>query len=412
MRTLAALFLLTLTATLSAAEGDWNQYRGPTGDGHSAAKGLPLTFSETENVTWKTPIAGKAWSSPVVWDKQIWLTNATEDGKQLSAVCVDLDSGKVVHDVLVFDVAEPQYCHPLNSYATPTPFVEAGRVYVHFGAHGTACLDTQSGKTLWSRDDLPCNHFRGPASSPIVYGELLIAQFDGFDQQYVVALNKCDGSTVWKTARAFDYRTNNGDLKKAYCTPSIIEHAGRTQLITPAAVATEALDPATGKLLWTVHHEGMNASARPVFGHGLVFITNGMGRMVAVRPDGAGDVTDSHIAWASSKSIPKKSSQLLIGDLLFMVSDTGVVSCVEAKTGEVHWSERLAGEYAASPLYAEGRIYLFNQDGEVPVIAPARELKVLATNKLSDGFMASPAIAGKALILRTTTHLYRVERQD
>ncbi len=408
---MARLFLavaLSLTAGFAVAADSWNQFRGPGGKGISTTKGVPLEFGEDKNIVWKTAIDGKAWSSPVVLGRQIWMTNAPADGKKLYAVCVDLDSGKVLHNRLVFDNPKPQFCIAMNSYATPTPFVEDGRVYVSFGAHGTACLDAKTAETIWERRDLKCDHFRGPASSPIVDGDKLIIHFDGFDFQYVIALDKRSGKTVWKTHRAFDYITTNGDHKKAYGTPSIIEHKGRRQLISPAAVATEAFDPDTGKLLWTVRHGGMNASARPQYGGGLVFIVQGSGGMVAVRPEGTGDIPAKGIAWKSRKAVPKKSTPLLIDDLLFMVDDDGVASCREAASGKILWMKRLKGEYAASPLLIDGRIYAFSRKGDIPVFAPARKFKLLAQNKLDAGFMATPAVVDGSLILRTKTHLYRV----
>jgi outer membrane protein assembly factor BamB len=407
---LATTFALVAIGSVSAAdEVHWNQYRGPSGDGHSTATGLPVEFDDETNVTWKIPIKGKGWSSPVVWGQQIWLTTAPKDGKQMFAVCVDAKSGEVIHNVLVFENEEPQFCHPLNSYATPTPVVEAGRVYVHFGVHGTACLDTKTGKKVWERRDLPCNHFRGPASSPVVFENLLICQFDGFDLQYVVAMDTATGATKWKRDRAFDFKTNNGDNKKAYCTPTVYKYKDKLHLICPAAVATEAFEPRSGELLWTVRHGGMNASGRPLFAEGLVFITNGMGRMVAVKPEGKGDISDQ-IVWESGKLVPKKSSLLYSDGLMYMISDNGVASCLEPKTGEVVWSSRLKGANAASPVYVDGRIYCFSMEGDVHVIAPGREFKLLSTSKFESGFMASPAIVDKALILRTKTHLYRIEK--
>ena len=408
MRACLSLFilcLLAITATISAE--DWNQFRGASGNGKAPAE-LPLEFSESDGIAWKVPLAGKAWSSPVIWKKQIWVTNALPDGHKLWALCFDLETGKKIHDILVFDVAEPQFCIAKNSYASPTPVIEEGRIFVSFGAHGNACIDTATGKTIWGRRDLQCNHYRSPASSPIPYGDLYILHFDGFDKQYVVALDKKTGKTRWTHHRAFNFRTDNGDRKKAFGTPAVITHKGLTQLIAPAAVATESLDPLTGKLLWTVSTGGMNASARPIYGHGLVFITNGMGRMSAVRPEGKGELQGKNIAWASKRGVPKKSSLILDGKLLFMVSDLGVASCVDAETGKAHWTERLGGNYAASPIFAGGRIYFFNEDGDIPVIEAGKKFKLLARNKLADGFMASPAISGNSLILRTKSNLYRI----
>ena len=408
MRACLSLFILCLLAiTVTISAEDWNQFRGASGSGKALAD-LPLEFSESDGVAWKVPLAGKAWSSPVIWKKQIWVTNALPDGHKLWALCFDLETGKKIHDILVFDVAEPQFCIAKNSYASPTPVIEEGRIFVSFGAHGNACIDTATGKTIWERRDLQCNHYRSPASSPIPYGDLYILHFDGFDKQYVVALDKKTGKTRWTHHRAFNFRTDNGDRKKAFGTPAVITHKGLTQLIAPAAVATESLDPLTGKLLWTAYTGGMNASARPIYGHGLVFITNGMGRMSAVRPEGKGELPGKNIAWASKRGVPKKSSLILDGKLLFMVSDLGVASCVDAATGKAHWTDRLGGNYAASPIFARGRIYFFNEDGEIPVIEAGKKFKLLARNKLADGFMASPAISGNSLILRTKSNLYRI----
>jgi len=402
------VFTCLLNLATSAEATEWNQFRGPNTDGKTDAI-LPLEFGEDRNVKWKTPIPGKAWSSPVVWEKQVWLTNAQPDGHKLWAVCLDAENGKVVHNILVFEVAEPQYCIEMNSYATPTPLVEKDRVFVSFGAHGNACLDTARGEVIWQRSDLECNHHRGPASSPISHGDLLILHFDGFDKQFVVALNKDTGKTKWRHDRAFDFRTDDNDWKKAFGTPTVITHKGVEQLISPAAAATEALNPLTGETLWMVRTGGMNAAARPLYGHGLVFVTNGMGSLSAIRPEGRGELPEEKVAWSSKRGVPKKSSLILDGDLLFMVSDGGVASCVDAKTGDVHWSDRVGGDYAASPILSQGRIYFFNQDGEIPVIAAKKEFQLLARNKLDDGFMASPAIAGNALILRTKTAVYRIE---
>ncbi|MBV9124269.1 MAG: PQQ-like beta-propeller repeat protein [Planctomycetes bacterium] len=404
------LFLaLTVASPFAVAEDHWTQFRGPNGTGLADAAGLPVTWSEADHVAWKTPIHDKGWSSPVIWNGQIWLTTARADGKEMFAVCVDRRTGKILHDLKVFEVEHPAFAHPVNSYASPTPAIEAGRVYVHFGTYGTACLDTTTGKVLWTRRDLLCNHFRGPGSSPILYGGLLIVHFDGFDAQYVVALDKNTGRTVWKKDRDIRYADpNNGDLKKAFGTPSIVEVNGRAELISPAATATTAYDPLTGQELWRIYHGGMNVTAPPLYGQGLLFLCTGDGgyRLLAVRPDGQGDLSPAHVVWKQSRGVPSRSSPLLLGDDLYMVNESGMATCLDAATGRQVWQKRLGGQFFASPIYADGRLYCFNDEGTGYVMQPGRQPKLLAVNKLDDGCMATPAAAGQDLIVRTRTHLY------
>jgi outer membrane protein assembly factor BamB len=414
---IAAVLFTTLTLAAAVFAGDnWPRFRGPTGDGHADAKKLPVTWSETENVVWKTAIHYRGWSSPVVWGDQVWLTTATEDGRQMFAVCLDRATGKIVHDLKVFEVAKPD---PLNNksntYASPTPVIEEGRVYVHFGSYGTMCLDTKTGKEIWSRRDLKCDHWRGPASSPILYRDLLILTFDGYDVQYLAALDKTTGKTVWKTDRNFDYTAikNNGDLKKAYATPNVVTVDGKPQLLTASALWSAAYDPQTGTELWRVQHGGMNTAVTPLFGDGKVFVCTSDGglQLVAMRPDGHGDVTATHIAWSLGKNVPNRSSPILVDDRLYMANGSGVLSCVDIKAGKVLWTERVNGAYWASPVYAAGRLYLFNDSGTgyVGEVSPA--WKKLAENKLDEGCMASPAVAGESLFVRTKTHLYRIEEK-
>ncbi len=404
------LLLFVLVSSPAAAADNWPQFRGPRGDGAADAK-LPLTWSESENVKWKIPIHGKGWSSPVIWGDQLWLTTATEDGKQMSALCVDRHSGKVLRDFVVFENEEPRFCHPTNSYASCTPVIEEGRIYVHFGSYGTACLDTATGKKIWERRDLECNHWRGPGSSPIVQGDKLIVAYDGYDYQFVVAFDKNSGDTAWRRDREIDYGTDNGDRKKAYSTATAFEHEGRTQIISPSATESIAYDADSGDVLWRVRHGGMNAAPKPLYANGLVYIAAGDGplSMIAVKPDGTGDVTDTHIAWGFGKSAPKRPSPIIVGDLMFMINDEGIASCIDAKTAKILWQERVGGEYRASPIVADGRIYCFSMDGMTPVFAAVEEFKLLAENELANGFQASPAVAGNSLYLRTITDLYCIE---
>ena len=408
------LVLLLLTPPLSVEAGDnWPNFHGPTNDSHSDSVGLPLQWSETENVVWKTPIHDDGWSTPVVWGKQVWLTTATADGRKSYGLCIDRNSGAVIHDLLLFENENPEDTRKYNSFASCTPVIEEGRVYLHFGSYGTACVDTHTAQVLWTRRDLPCQHYRGPASSPILFENLLIVHYDGFDFQYIVALDKTTGKTVWKNDRDVDYGTDNGDVKKAYSTPLLIEGAGKLQLISATSKAALSLDPRTGEEYWRIRYDGFSTAARPMFGHGLVFINSGFpkGALFAVRPDGTGDVTDSHVVWSARQSMPSKPSSLLIDDAIYSIDDAGVATCLDALTGKSRWSRRVGGEFSGSPVYVDGRIYVFSHEGKTTVFAPEPKYRELATNELSSGFRASPAIAGKAFFLRTETHLYRIEQK-
>jgi outer membrane protein assembly factor BamB len=431
-------FLIGLALVLSAVSSargqqeNWPQFRGPSGDGHSGSTGLPLSWGEEQNVRWKTPIHDKGWSSPVIWGEQVWLTTASEDGTQLFAVCIDRESGKILRDLKLFEVEKPQFAHKFNSYASPTPVIEPGRVYVTFGSPGTACLDTQSGQVLWTRRDFVCNHYRGAGSSPIVYRNLLIMNFDGSDHQFVVALNKQTGATVWRTERSIDFKDlgpdgqpfSEGDLRKAFSTPQVALLQGEPVLLSSGAKAHYAYVPDTGEELWRVEERtSHSASTRPVSGLGLVFIPSGWstGELLAIQPGKKGEVLDANqsttnanaqlrLVWKTKRNVPKKPSLLLVDDLLFGIDDSGIASCLDAKTGHELWRERVGGNYSASPLYAEGRIYFFSEEGKSTVIEAAREFKKLAESQLEDGLMASPAVSGKALFLRTKSALYRIEK--
>jgi len=444
--TLALVALLALPYATRAQDGAkeskvyvedkeyWNQFRGPNGDGKTLTKNLPVEFSETKNVRWKTPIYDEGWSSPVVWGNQIWLTTGREDGSELFAICVDLESGEVIHDIKVFDVANPQKAYGgLNTHATPTPVVEDECIYVHFGTYGTACLDTKTGKKLWERRDLNCDLWVCPASSPIIDGDSLFLHFDGVDVQFVAALDKNTGKILWLQNREVDSelgavlkaeglsdadieetkKEKPNDNRKAYATPTIIVYQGQRQLISPGAEVTFSYDPKNGEELWRVRHPGWgwNAACRPIFEHGLVYFTTGISKyLLAVRPSGTGDVTDTHVTWSTRKFVPNMSSPLIVDDLLFMVSDQGYASCLEAKTGREIWRQRLraGGDHWASPLYADGKIYFSGKKGVVSVIAATRDFQLLAENRFDASFIASAAISGDAVILRSLTHLYCV----
>lgn len=416
------LLLLMSCALAVWASDQWPQFRGPEGTGHSDVKGLPLNWSESQNVIWKTAIHDRGWSSPVVYGNQIWLTTASPDGRKLYALCLDRETGRIVRDLKLFEVVQPQYAHPFNSYASPTPAIEAGRVYITFGSPGTACLDTKTGKVLWERRDFECNHFRGAGSSPVIFQNLLLMHFDGSDRQYVVALDKRTGKTVWQTKRSIDFQdvdangkiAADGDMRKAFATPQVAQLNGRWEMISLGSKAAYSYDPFTGKELWRVEERAEHsASTRPVIGHGMIFYPTGFakGQLFAVRTGGNGVITNTHVAWKTRQGVSNKPSILLIDDLIYLISDAGVATCVEAKTGQMVWQQRIGGEYSASPVYADGKIWLFSEEGKTTVLKPGRTFEKLAENKLDEGFLASPALAGKAFLLRTRTHLYRIENR-
>ncbi len=424
---------VVLAAQPAALADSWPGFRGPTADGHAAGKNVPTQWSEKDNVRWKVAIHGKGWSSPVVFGDQVWVTTADEvldtapppkkggppanpvKEVTLGAVGVDRASGKVVRDLKLGVVQNPQYCHPFNSFASSTPFIEEGRLYAHFGALGTYCVDTATGKTLWERLDFECNHFRGPASSPVVYGDILYLIFDGSDLQYVVALDKKTGKTVWKTDRKIKYGPgpSDGDHKKGYATPALFTVNGKAWLVCPSAECTIAYDPKSGEELWRIAHGGMNGSIRPMMANGLLYINRGHpAQLMAIKPDGlSGAVPKEAIAWTVVKDVSVRSSPLVVGELMFMVSDTGIATCHDAKTGAVHWRERLDGEFSASPVFAGGNVYFCNQSGKTFVVKADREYSLVSENRLADMFMASPAVAGDELFLRTKTQLYAIGRK-
>lgn len=411
LRLTSVLFLSASLVLSEAAEAHWPELRGQERNGQALAAKTPLSWSETNNVLWKTPIHDLGWSSPVIWENQIWVTTATADGKQMFTICVDAGTGRVIHDVKVFDTPQPEHVASVNSYASPTSAIEAGRVYVHYGTYGTACLDTRDGKILWTRRDLNCDHHEGPGGSLLLDGDRLYFTVDGRDVQYVIALDKATGETAWKTNRSVDYSQFPVNCRKAFCTPILIDVAGRRQLISPGAKAMMACDPQTGAELWKVRYPGWSMVPRPLYGNGLLYIINDYERpeLWAIRPDGRGDVTDTHVAWKVVKDVASMPSLLLIDDLLYMVRDEGIAQCLEANTGKVVWRERLKSQHSASPVYANGRIYLFSEKNLTTVIAPGREFRILSENQLDEKVMATPAVTGNAFILRSKTHLYRLE---
>jgi outer membrane protein assembly factor BamB len=363
-----------------------------------------VEWSESQNVVWKTAIPGLGWSSPSIQGDRIWLTTATEGGYSLRAIGLDVKTGQIAVDVEVFRLSGDIPIHAKNSQASPTPVVDGDRIYLHFGSHGTAAIDA-SGEIVW-RTRLPYYHRHGPGGSPIIYRDMLIVSCDGYDIQYVVALEKATGKIRWKKPR---------DGYQAYTTPLVINVAGQDQVISPGAYRAVAYDPRNGNEIWSVRYgKGYSNVPRPVFGHGLVFICSGFEQpaLLAVRPGGEGDVTETHVAWIGKRGAPLTPSPLLVGDELYFVSDGGVATCVDAKTGAEHWRRRLGGNHSASPVYAGGRIYFMSEECESVVIEPGKEFKLLARNRLDGQCLASIGVSNGDLFIRSSTHLHRIGRRN
>ena len=416
MKGFILLSITVASCLVIEANEQWSQFRGHFGNGIIKSTSAPINWSENTNIDWKTPIHDRGWSSPVIWNDQIWMTTATKDGNKMYAICVNKLSGKIEHDIHVFDVKSPQAITNENTYASPTPVVEEGRVYVHFGTYGTACISTKDGQILWKRRDLNCDHEigAGPASSPFIYNNFLIFNVDGRDVQYVIALNKETGETAWKTNRSVDFSDVQVNQRKAYGTPFIIPRGNTNQMVSIGAKGVYSYDPENGKELWKAEHRGWSIAPRPVYGEGLVFtmIDRDRPEMWAINPNGSGDITETHIQWKETKRMPPRASPIIIKGLLFVVDRNGYISCIEAKTGKSIWQKRMKGRFSASPILANNLIYFFNEDTVCTIIKPTRELEIVAKNKLSeDKLMATPAFDENSIYIRTEKKLTRIVKK-
>ncbi len=404
-----------LAAATCAAADNWLQFRGPSGDGHALAKNVPLTWGPDKNIAWKQPLPGNGWSSPILLNDRLYLSTAVPQNDQnppalsLHVLCLDAKSGRTLWDKELFrhgsDRTKRQ--HKKNSYASPTPFIEDGRIYAHFSHMGTACLDL-NGEVLWKNDSLDYNPVHGTGGSPIVVGNILFFSCDAGKDAFVVALDKQTGKVRWRKNRNIEV-----GRPFSFSTPTAIEVNGRTQIVSPASGAVIAYDPKDGSEIWKVKYgEGYSVVPKPIYAHGLVYVCSGFNKAVlyAIDPNGKGDTTDTHVKWTHDKNVPKSASILIVGDEVFMTADKNFATCLDAKTGKVHYEERVEGAYSASPTFAEGRIYITNENGKTTVLAPGKKFKVLAENDLAEKTLASFAVADGTIFLRTEQALYRVGR--
>ncbi len=418
---LFSLLLFTGYHTV-AQDRNWTHFRGSNLNGIAAATGIPLNWDES-TIKWKTEIHGKGHSSPVIWDNQIWLTTGTPDGKELYAVCVDYETGKIIHDIKLFTPEEVPGKHEINTYASPTPAIEKGFVYIHFGSMGTACLRTTDGSVVWKRTDLKCDHVQGPGSSPVIYKNLLILHFEGVDVRYLVALDKSTGKQVWRTERpAEPYEALQRIGKKAYVTPIIINVKGRDLLISNGSAVCCAYDPLTGREVWKVIRGAESTVPMPVTEKGIVYFYTGsmanpggggtFTELLAVNPDGKGDITNTNVLWRKhdDQNRTQISSPLIKDGLIYTVTSKDILMCIDAADGKEIWTERLKANNNASPEYVEGNIWCFTVKGEAVALKAGRELKVLARNQMDSGIWATPAFLRNSVVLRTEKYLYRISK--
>jgi outer membrane protein assembly factor BamB len=406
-------FLTTLAAcsSLVAHAADWPQFRGPDGQGHADVTRLPTEWSSTKNVAWKKEIPGAGWSSPILFRERLYLTTAVPGANgnlSLRALCLDARDGKMLWSTEVLS-ATPASAHKKNSHASPTPLTDGERLYVHFGPYGTGALDL-NGRIIWRNTGLKFPPVHGNGGSPALAGNALVFSCDGASNPFFVALNKATGETLWRTPR------NTGASRTfSFSTPLVITNHGRVQIISPTSAAVISYEPHTGKEIWRARYpEGYSVIPRPVFAHGLLFISSAYDRPVfyAIRPDGQGDVTATHIAWSINKSAPNTPSPLVVGSEVYFISDSGIMTCADAKSGQVHWQERVGGNYSASPVFADGKIFTQSEEGIGTVMKAGRKFEVLARNDVQERTLASYAIGDGAIYLRTAQHLLRVQAAE
>jgi outer membrane protein assembly factor BamB len=417
MKIIIIHLLSTLLFLTFCPANDWPRFRGPTEDGHAKVKSLPLNWSATKNVKWKVPVPGKGWSSPVLSDGKIYLTTAFAEGdnqdaaavkRELRVLCFEAENGKTVWDTKVFDQkASSRPIHQKNSHASPTPIIENGKVYVHFGHMGTACLDLK-GEIVWANKELGYNPVHGNGGTPIGVGDLLIFSADAGTDPFIVALYKKNGKVAWKKPRSETPQSR----KFSFSTPTLINMGGRSQIISPASGAVFSYDPKTGEELWSVNYGGWSVIPKPGVYKNMIFVGTGYERahLLGIRVDekSKGNVTDSHVEWEITKRAPNTPSFMIVDDLLYFISDGGIATCVDPMTGEVIWQERAAGPMSASPVHSNGRIYFLDEQGQSTVIRAGRKFEVLARNSINERTLASYAIGEGAIYIRSLNNLYRI----
>jgi len=404
--------ILCLSAVPSLSAGDWPQFRGPTGDGLYTGAKLPLEWGPDKNVVWTKEIPGHGWSSPIVWKGKVYLTTAVEKGKDYSLQAVGLDAvtGDLLFAKEIFvEPAGSPNPHKKNSHASPTPVTDGERLYVHFGHIGTAAISLDGKQIFWKSQKLPYKPVHGNGGSPILVDDKLVFSCDGGDTQVIAALDRKTGNVAWKTDR------KGGSTKGfSFATPQLITVDKKSLIISPGSGMVGAYEPAKGTEVWRVKYDGFSLIPRPVFGGGMVYVATGYmsPTLQAIKPEGKGDITASNVAWTVKRAAPNTPSVLYVDDMVFMVSDGGVATCLNAKTGDPYWSERVPGSgYSASPIYADGKIWVTSESGEGAVIEAKKEFNILNKSNLKERTFASFAAVDGSLYVRTDKNMYRFQEK-
>jgi outer membrane protein assembly factor BamB len=399
-------------------QNSWTHFRGNDLNGIANVDLAPIKWSSDSNIVWKTEIHDKGWSSPVVLGNQIWMTTALNDGKEMYAICVDYQTGKIIYDILLFNPDSIYRKHGINSYATPSPCIEDGFVYINFGRYGTACLNTNNGKVVWQRTDIEFLDIQGPGSSLMLYKNLLIMHCEGIHKQQILALDKATGKTIWQIDRPkkiYDKLEPIG--KKAYVTPIIVNVNGKDQLISNGSAVCIAYDPNTGEEIWRVVGGIDSTISMPFSEDGSIFFYTGFKindedekyvELLAVNPEGIGDVTETHILWRLETPILQLLTPVVRNGLIYTIDTKSIMMCVDAKSGDIIWSKRVKGKFNASPIYANGNIYFSSTKGDIIVIKEGKQLNIIAENELEGEIWATPVILEGNILIRTSKFLYKI----
>jgi len=411
---LTALALLSCCTQGLRAE-NWPQFRGPDHDGHSTETHVPWTWSDAENIAWKTELPGQSWSSPIVWNDRVFVTTATEEGVSCRVISLDRKSGSILWNKEVLQQA-PGHKEGRNTYATPSPATDGQRVYACFGDGSFVALNF-AGEIEWTNRDYRFYGQHGLGSSPILHNDLLIMARDGssdgedkklgwqtpWDQSFIIALDSRTGRERWKARRGLS-RISHG-------APCIWEQDGQAQVISEAGDVVQGFDAATGERLWSSEVIGEGKVPSTLIGDGLVFTAGGWGgneTIKAFKLNGRGDLKETNLVWQQKRGMPKVPSMIYQKPHLFTITDGGVATCLKAQTGELVWQERLGGNFSASPVMAGGRIYFLSDEGQSTVIEAGPEFKVLAKNSLNEKVQASPAISQGHIFIRTERGLFSI----